>query len=434
MLSRADAQFVRRDAALPGLATMLDPEALAAALAPFMPAIDPGSVHIEYVRYKPGKNCIVAYRIGVAGTEVTLFAKAHPAFRRSSPRPLGSKRIVLQGGALMVSTFPADGKLRAVAELLDPERRSRVLREVVPERPDLWGGIIKGLRYMPERRYVAQVLAGGIVQASVKVYIEREYETVRGAKAFESRGPLRIARRLGCSDAHHIVSHEWLSGRLLSESILDPEMDREAMGRTGAALAELHSQRPRGLDRLTRRAEGATLLSLSANLGFVLPHLSGRFDRLARRLANSLAAESAVGEPIHGDFYAKQVLLGEDTVALLDLDRAAYGDPAADLGLFAAHLEREALRGTLTAGRLEALRDALLEGYRRAGRPIPSRLPLYTGVGLLRLTPDPFRFREPSWPERTEALLDRCEAVLRDGCPATAAGRMKRELPGAFDG
>jgi len=437
MLSAADAQFVRRDSALPGLATMLDPEAFAGALAPFMPAIDPGSARIEYVRYKPGKSCIVAYRVGVAGMEVKLYAKAHPAFRRSppAPRPLGPKRIVLQEGAITVSTFPTDGKLKAVAELVDPESRNRVLREVVPERPDLWGGILEDLRYMPERRYVAQLLAGGTVQASVKVYVEREYETVRRAKALESRGPLRIARRLGCSDVYRVVSHEWLSGRLLSQLVLDPEMDLEAMARTGAALAELHSQQPAGLERLTRRAEGATLLSLSANLGFVLPHLSGRFDGLARRLADSLAEESPVYQPIHGDFYAKQVLLGENTVAFLDLDRAAYGDPAADLGRFVAHLEREALWGTLTAGRLEALRDALLEGYREATRrPIPSRLELYTGVGLFRLTPDPLRFREPSWPERTEAILDRSETILQGPRQVTDAGRVGGDLPGTFDG
>ena len=231
------------------------------------------------------------------------------------------------------------------------------------------------------------------------------------------------------------VSHEWLSGRLLSELVLDPAMDLEAMARTGAALAELHSQQPAGLDRLTRRAEGATLLSLSANLGFVLPHLSGRFDGLARRLADSLAEESPVYQPIHGDFYAKQVLLGENTVAFLDLDRAAYGDPAADLGLFVAHLEREALWGTLTAGRLEALRDALLEGYREATRrPIPSRLELYIGAGLFRLTPDPFRFRESSWPERTEAILDRSETILRGPRRVTDAGRVGGDLPGTFDG
>src|SRR5207249_10456974 len=202
MLSAADAQFVRRDSALPGLATMLDPEAFAGALAPIIPAIGPCSARIEYVRYKPGKNCIVAYRVGVSGMEVKLYAEAHPAFRRSppAPRPLGPKRIVLQEAAITVSTFPTDGKLKAVAELVDPKSRSRVLREVVPERPDLWGGILEDLRYMPERRYVAQLLAGAAVQASLKVYVEREYETSRSAMTFEARGPLRIARRLGRAD------------------------------------------------------------------------------------------------------------------------------------------------------------------------------------------------------------------------------------------
>src|SRR5438093_10692997 len=96
MLSAADAQFVRRDSALPGLATMLDPEAFAGALAPFMPAIDPGSARIEYVRYKPGKSCIVAYRVGVGGMEGKLYAKALPALRRVTlnTRQHGPKRTV----------------------------------------------------------------------------------------------------------------------------------------------------------------------------------------------------------------------------------------------------------------------------------------------------------------------------------------------------
>ena len=91
--------------------------------------------------------------------------------------------------------------------------------------------------------------------------------------------------------------------------------------------------------------------------------------------------------------------------------------------------------GTLTAGRLEALRDALLEGYRAVTRrTIPSRLELYTGVCLFRLTPDPFRFRESSWPERTEAILDRSETILRGPRRVTDAGRVGGDLPGTFDG
>src|SRR5947208_16448923 len=101
--------------------------------------------------------------------EVKLYAKAHPAFRRSppAPRPLGPKRFVLQEGAITVSTFPTDGKLKAVAELVDPESRNRELREVGPDQPYLWGGIIEDFRSVPERRKMAQTVAEGQIHTSV---------------------------------------------------------------------------------------------------------------------------------------------------------------------------------------------------------------------------------------------------------------------------
>src|SRR5438093_12545733 len=102
-------------------------------------------------------------------------------------------------------------------------------------------------------------------------------------------------------------------------------MDLEAMARTGAALAELHSQQPAGVERLTRRAEGATLLSLSANLGFVLPHLSGRFDVLVPRLAASLQEACPVYQPSHGHLYAEQVRRDENADPVHVLDRSDNG-------------------------------------------------------------------------------------------------------------
>jgi len=100
-------------------------------------------------------------------------------------------------------------------------------------------------------------------------------------------------------------------------------------------------------------------------------------------------------------------------VAFLDLDRAVCSDSAADLGLFIAHLERDALRGNISTSQVESLGNSLLEGYGfGVGLDIPSRIELYTAAGLLQLAPDPFRHREPNWPERTEATLDRVEGIL----------------------
>jgi hypothetical protein len=38
---------------------------------------------------------------------------------------------------------------------------------------------------------------------------------------------------------------------------------------------------------------------------------------------------------------------------------------------------------------------------------------LYTALNLFRRARHPFRSREPDWPERTEALVERAEAMVQ---------------------
>jgi len=431
MLSPSDADLARRDPTLPGLATLLDPEAFAAALRPVLPDASATAVRITYARYKPTQSCVVGYQLRGTGAAVDLYAKAHPvggASRRARegstvPTPPGRGRIILEDGAIVVSVFPTDGKLKPLRRLADPETRRRLVRKLVRDRPDLWSGTVRNLRYMPERRYVGQLLTGDSPAAVLKLYTERGYSMAqRNVNAFRSDGPLRVARCIGQLASFRILLLEWLAGRLLSEAISDPELELPAMLMVGAALAHLHAQEPEGLVCLTREHETATLSSLFANLRFVCPHVASRFGQLFRRLASDLQQSPPVNQPIHGDFCAKQVLLGDNTVAILDFDRSVRSDPAADLGLFIAHLERDALYGTLRASGVERLREALLEGYRAATRrPVPVRVPLYVAVGLVRLAPDPFRYRESDWPERTEAILGRAEALL-EGAAADTGG------------
>jgi len=163
----------------------------------------------------------------------------------------------------------------------------------------------------------------------------------------------------------------------------------------------------------TRQAEATDVLSLSSEIGFICPRLARQADALARRLAGQLAGAPAVHCVMHGDFSANQVLVGQEAVAIIDLDWACYGDPADDLGNFIAQAERKALHSELAPGRVELLREAMLEGYRLATkRPLPQRIGLYTAVEVFRRARFPFRGREPDWPQRTEALLKRAGAIL----------------------
>src|SRR5205823_3667223 len=63
MLSLPDADLVRRDPALPGLGTVLDPARFVAALRAARPELGIEAVQVGYVHYKPGRECIVGYRL-----------------------------------------------------------------------------------------------------------------------------------------------------------------------------------------------------------------------------------------------------------------------------------------------------------------------------------------------------------------------------------
>ncbi|MGE5698788.1 MAG: phosphotransferase family protein [Deltaproteobacteria bacterium] len=425
MLSPADADLVRRDAALPGLALLLDPVAFADAVRPSFPEAGLGELSITYVRYKPGSNCLAAYRIDAGGKPVRLYAKAYgpdavtKLRKRSESEPAdgttGPGRIFFAEWSAIVHRFPDDVELGVLRELGAPESWRDRLRRMMPANAELWDGVLRTLAYKPERRYVAELSAGGGAKAVLKVYDEEGYRAARlGLKAFAAQGPLRLARRIGKSNRRRIMVFEWLPGRLLIEAISGPRPEPGAAAAAGRALAVLHSQRPEGrLPTITRKEEGERLLELAAGIGFLVPRAAAAAESLARRIARSIAEMPAEGQPLHGDFYADQVLVDGDAAAIIDLDRAARGDAASDLGLFLAHLTRDVLRGRISPEAAQAASDRFLEGYGdTAPLPAPFKLDLYAAAGLFGLSMDPFRLREPDWPERVEAMLSGAAAIL----------------------
>lgn len=423
MLSPADAGVVRRDGDIVGLAALLDPDEFTIMLQGAFPRSEFGDARPVYVRYKPGKWCLVAYRVPLDGQETDVYAMA---LRQDALGELGEirRRWRVPGGdgqgvavredrVCAIYLFPNDNKLDGLPGFASRDTRISLLMELLPDHPYLWKGRLERINYKPERRFVARLLTAGQPRAVLKAYLRPDYLAAeRNTSAIRPRGVLRVAERLGQSERHNILVLGWQDGRLLRETLRLPEIELAPFRVAGAALAELHTQIVAGLRLLTRQEEAASLASMGAGVGRVSPDLAERTGTLAGRLGACLMAEPPLARPIHGDFYAKQVLVGNDGAAILDMDRAAFGDPSLDLGLFVAHLEREILRGGLPADRLEPIRKALLEGYLDVAHDYdPARVVLYTAVGLLRLAPNPFRHRQQDWPRATEAILGRAEAI-----------------------
>ena len=429
MLSAVETDLVHRDSAIPGLPMVLDPDAFADALRQAAPRADLRSAQIAYARLKPRRYCRVTYRLDVAGAPLDVDVRACRPEDLDSwleegngsivPGPLGPGRIVLQDRAIVVNVFPNDLKLPELQHLSDAAERQQSLRELLPEQPQLWPAELRCLRYRPERRFVAELRAADGSRSLLKSYTRKAYtRSKHNAHSFRSTGLLQIARPLGCSDGRRLIAYEWMPGRLLMDMCVAGEFDRKAVIRAGTALASLHGQKIEGLNVWTREAEAADLLSLAAELGYLCPNLADRADELGRRLAVELADAPAVRCPIHGDFSAHQVLVNPAGVAIIDLDWACYGDPADDLGNCLAQLECLALSGELSPGRVDLVRDTLLEGYTQASnQPLPERIGLYRSVKVFRRTRFPFRTREPDWAQHTASLLERAEDILNSFHP-----------------
>src|SRR5688500_4900876 len=120
------------------------------------------------------------------------------------------------------------------------------------------------------------------------------------------------------SARHATLAFEWLSGRLLSEAILSPQFDAREVFTVGAALAQLHAQSHEGLTHVTPEIQANTVMSEARTIGLVYPHLARQAEALARQIAAYLIRRRPVYRLVHGDFHARQVLLNDDTAAILD--------------------------------------------------------------------------------------------------------------------
>ncbi len=427
MLSHAEQDLIRRDIALPGLATLLDAAVFRAALQASADA-QIRAVRLDYLRYKPGQNCIAAYTLTVAGAEVECHAKAYrqcdgAKLEKAKLRPaisgaLGSGRFIWPQTRIEVCVFPNDNKLGSLALMGDAARREDFLRRHLFGHEQLWQSEVCTLAYKPERRWVGALEVDGTPLAVCKFYGESAFESARlKSKCFRNGEVLRLAPLIGRSKGRGALFYDWQRGELLSQAMLGPTFDSAVMFRVGVALAELQRQPTTNLSLRSGDAAAREIVSLGEFLEFLLPAEAERVHDIAARLAASIGGLPQGDSVVHGDFYAKQILFSGGEITVLDLDEAARGDAADDLGTFLAHLEREVAVGRLNASHLVTFRSQLLAGFASQAGDVDSKLvELYTAARLFGRLPQFFRNHDPEWSQRTRESLERVAALLGGSC------------------
>lgn len=425
MLSQADAVLVERDPAIVGLATLFDPAAFATLLRERLPDAAIGDVEARYVRYKPGTSCLIAYRVISHGAPVMIYACAYAAKRRGKLDNarwlteekgfLGPAGLLFDEQAIAVYIWPYDPALPAMARLEHQAERQDIVQKMCPSLTDRSAPDLITLRYRPERRYVGQLRGTG-GDGVLKLYAAREYARAQAAAlTFRSSGALRVVQPLGHCDHHRMLLFPWFPGTPLNDMIWKTTWQPAALSATGAALATLHRQAAPHMPLEDHSTWASVLTAANRAVAPLCPALAVRAEQLATTISTELRRGTSPTASLHGDFYADQVLIDADQAMLLDLDNAAQGDPAADLGNFSAHLWRAVMVGNGTRQRAIALEEVLWAGYASTGDlPDPRRIALYRAAGLLRLAVEPFRYRAANWPEQIATLVTFAERIAAD--------------------
>jgi len=173
---------------------------------------------------------------------------------------------------------------------------------------------------------------------------------------------------------------------------------REALGRTAAALAALHSSGAEYGRTATWEAELAEVREVMTRLGTTVPRIRSAADPLLRRL-EQLDSSAPADPPVsaHHDFRPAQVLLHGRRVGFIDFDGAGRAEPALDLGRFRAKLRDigisalpssvPALAGDPRVERhlrlMDELCDEFVAEYRRHAPVTAERVVLWESTDLL---------------------------------------------------
>ena len=119
MFSPYDAGLVRGDPELPGLATLLDPEAFVALVRRAAPDSAVRSARIGYVKYKPGVNCLVGYQLDLDEALRDGYARAlrRRDYARHAATTGGQHTLACDEQAIQVMLFPRDRRLVGLRQL-----------------------------------------------------------------------------------------------------------------------------------------------------------------------------------------------------------------------------------------------------------------------------------------------------------------------------
>ncbi|MCK6262123.1 phosphotransferase [Vibrio sp. ZSDE26] len=423
--------LVKRDPNITGFDLILDDQAMLLVIQQHFPQLNVTSVQKHYLRYKQTTNCLARYHITTNSTRQELYVKAftkkddfkltkalllQQQERRHDDLNFNQKdyfqRYVLVEHKLIFYGFPYDDKLKALPRLIKDASRQVLLERVLKHEGSLENTHITPLQYKPERRFVAKLTQPSGEHFLIKLHTAHRYQLASQAQQLKM-DEKRLLTITGRSSKHHILMYRWIEGDNLTDSYHGEGFDLEHIRSTGQYLARFHRSKKKRLNTRNNDEFTHVLTQLGEGISHLLPALKPRIKALLPSLTTAINSLHSKLRRIHGDFYSKQVLLTRKGIQFIDFDDVCIWYPAYDLGLFIAHLERDALSGIITHGLANQITQSLLEGYAEIHPYSKKEVELFIAVGLLQLAHHPFRNANPQWPSVISLIISCCQDHLK---------------------
>ncbi len=437
MLPQTEAILCARDSQLRGLALVLDSAELADRVRRAVPDLGVDELRVDYTRYKPGMNCLCRFRIQSGGQELTGYAKAYrddAAAKLGMPRhPSDSGhreypgRLLLRDHSTELVFTPLDNKLKGLPQLLLPHRRSQIMRRLLGSDASQGQWSVEELNYKPERRFVGLVSNSAGRRVVVRIYRSTDYEIGRSKRTpTASESELTLPQHLGKTRRRSALALDWLNGVSLASVLPAAPEHEQWIDALAHGLAIFHAQDTSGMpQRLPSDLANKTIANANM-ISWLAPSLTQQVEQVTSRLLATLPALPVGTALVHGDLHPKQVLLRGRGIGLIDLDEAGRGDPAEDLGLFLAHLDRNSYWLGWSPDFADDAEEQLVTAYVAAGGVVDRReIQIYRAAGLFGLLVHHFRRRDPDWHHRIDQGLQRVSRLMDRRCLVTSPNRKR---------
>lgn len=304
-------------------------------------------------------------------------------------------------------------------DMLDLAQMSVVLGRATGQKVEVERAELLGTA--PKRRQVVRYDVRGLDDSPSSV-IGKQFSRARSARLsyYHLRlladgrfgdGPFRVPRPLGLSGEHRLLFYREDPG-----THLDTRLDDAGVRQAAGWLAHLHTSEL----QLTRDLSLAQESESTKQWAELIARSHPRAASAARDLAAGWAAVAPasavdVSVPIHKDFHAGHVLVGDST-CVIDLDEARMGDPAFDVAHFCTYLFELGAAHDLTKVFLDEYAD--LTGWLDKGTYAP--FCAYTSLKIAKqAAAGSGPFRDDARPRR----LAMVEAALARGTTWLAAAR-----------